>query len=326
MSRSALSTSTATPFGFLARAYEGDKEVARRLDTDIDRVARTALHEDLGIELESSTLASSAAFSPEVLQAMDTTTNATADPGARSRAAIIAKSQGVIAGLSAAFKVFQLLEPDVQIRKLCAEGVLLQRTPQRIATIEGSARALLVAERSALNILQRLSGIATVTHQFASKAAPLGIAILDTRKTTPGLRTLEKYAVQVGGGVNHRYGLFDAILIKDNHVALAGGVIPAIQKARASEPEMAVEVEVTNLDELNQALSVNAEKILLDNMSPQQIKDAVRLIAGRSVIEVSGGINFDNIDDYLIEGVHAISIGALTHSVRSLDISMEIEV
>lgn len=310
----------------VARAYEGDKEVAERLEKDIDRAALTALYEDLGIELESPGAEPQSAVAPELLTAMDVTTAATVDPSARARAVMIAKSEGVIAGFDAAFRVFQLVEPDVQTKALCQEGFLLLRTPHRIATIEGSAVALLIAERSALNLLQRLSGIATVAHRFAEKAAPHGIAILDTRKTTPGLRTLEKYAVKVGGGVNHRYGLFDAVLIKDNHIRLAGGIVPAIKRMREAEPEMAVQVEVATFDELNQALSVQAEKIMLDNMNPEQIKEAVELIAGRSIIEVSGGINYENFDDYLIDGVDAISIGALTHSVRSLDISMDIEV
>jgi nicotinate-nucleotide pyrophosphorylase (carboxylating) len=308
----------------VATAYQGEREVIERLQRDIDRVALTALYEDLGFELPDALEGEQLA--PSVLLSMDVTGNSTVPQSAQARASVIAKSEGVIAGLAAAFRVFQLVEPDLRTKALCQDGTLLHRTPQRIATVEGSARALLVAERSALNILQRMSGIATIAKRFAEKAAPLGISILDTRKTTPGLRTLEKYAASVGGAVNHRYGLFDAVLIKDNHVRLAGGVAAAISMVRRAEPELPVQVEVTNLDELAEALEQNAEKIILDNMSPQQIRDAVAMASGRSILEISGGVNFDNIDDYLIKGVDAISIGALTHSVCSLDISLEIEV
>jgi nicotinate-nucleotide pyrophosphorylase (carboxylating) len=308
----------------VAHAYRGEREVTERLEQDIERIALTALYEDLGFELSAAL--NEERLTAEELVSMDVTGNATVPASARARAAFMAKSEGVVAGLEAAFRVFQLVEPDVKTKALCQDGTVLHRIPQRIATVEGSARALLVAERSALNILQRLSGIATVARQFAEKAAPLGISILDTRKTTPGLRTLEKYAVRIGGAVNHRYGLFDAVLIKDNHVCVAGGVSAAIKLVRQAEPELPVQVEVTNLRELEEALREKAEKIILDNMAPEQIRDAVAMASGRSILEVSGGVNFDNIDDYLIKGVDAISIGALTHSVRSLDISLEIEV
>jgi nicotinate-nucleotide pyrophosphorylase (carboxylating) len=190
--------------------------------------------------------------------------------------------------------------------------------------VQGPAQVLLVAERTALNLLQKLSGVATATREYAKLANPHGIQILDTRKTTPGMRLLEKYAVRCAGGTNHRTGLFDAILIKDNHVSIAGGIKQAIQQSRAKYPNRPVEIEVERLDQLTEALDAKAEKILLDNMTPEQIKEAVRLTGGKAFLEVSGGVNLSNLSTYLIEGVNAISTGAITHSVRSLDISLEI--
>jgi nicotinate-nucleotide pyrophosphorylase (carboxylating) len=239
----------------------------------------------------------------------------------------------VVAGLEVAKFVFRTLDPDCKIQFLCAEGEEIVAAPHPIAVIEGNARAMLIAERTALNLIQRLSGIATTAHKFAVQAREKGIAVVDTRKTTPGLRTLEKYAVQAGGAANHRYGLFDAILIKDNHIRVAGGVSTAIQLARRHFPDMPVEVEAANFQDIDEALAEKAEKIMLDNMTPEQIKQAVALIdqrrgdgMHRPLIEVSGGVNADNFASYLIDGVNAISIGALTHSVRSMDISLNIEV
>jgi nicotinate-nucleotide pyrophosphorylase (carboxylating) len=257
-----------------------------------------------------------------------------------AKATLVVKHSGVLAGLPIFARVFELVDASTNINLIAKEGSRVTSLPYVAAEINGKARSLLLAERTALNIIQRLSGIATVTDRYASLAAQKNIAILDTRKTTPGLRALEKYAVRVGGGVNHRYGLFDAILIKDNHVSVAGSVAEAIRRSRQIQPAKPVQVEVTDIPQLHEAISAGAEKIMLDNMTPAMVAKAVAIIRGADLrhnnqnksskretfIEVSGGINLDTLPDYLIEGVNAISVGALTHSVKSLDISLEIEV
>ena len=306
-----------------AESYTGSAQVALRLEKDLQKVVELALCEDLGIELKDDL--QPLLFNEHLLEA-DVTSSSIVAPGARARALMIAKAQGVVAGLEVAKTVFRTLDPECKVEFLIKEGFEVTTAPTNLARIEGNARALLIAERTALNLIQRMSGIATVARTFAVKAADFGIAVVDTRKTTPGLRTLEKYAVQVGGAANHRYGLFDAILIKDNHIKIAGSVTGAIKLARQKHPKMPVEVETTCEADIAQALEENAEKILLDNMTPDQVRQAVNQIDKRSIIEVSGGVNARNFDSYLIEGVNAISIGALTHSVRSMDISLDIEV
>jgi nicotinate-nucleotide pyrophosphorylase (carboxylating) len=208
---------------------------------------------------------------------------------------------------------------------LVESGTYVDKIPARIATFKGPATSVLKSERLSLNLLQRMSGIATITKRFVDKAKGKGIEILDTRKTTPGLRAFERLAVAAAGGTNHRFGLFDAILIKDNHVRLAGGITPAIKLARASKSGLPVEIETTTLEEVQAAVDGGAERILLDNMSPEMIQQAVKMIDRRAYIEVSGGVKLSNVDSYLIVGVNGISIGALTHSAPSLDISLEVE-
>lgn len=305
-----------------ADAYTGGTEVSKRFSKDLERTVLLALSEDTGVELPLD----SAAGVGSLLRSLDVTTSAIVPADATAKAVMLVKAPGVVAGLDVAEFVFRTLDPNCTFTALVKDGdeITNHRTP--IARIEGNARAILLAERTALNLIQRLSGIATVARKFSAKARPLEIAIVDTRKTTPGLRTLEKFAVQVGGAANHRYGLYDAILIKDNHIRVAGGITPAIQAARTAQPGMPVEVETATLAQVEEALLQRAEKIMLDNMTPEMIMLAVRLINGRSLIEVSGGVNESNLASYLIPGVDAISIGALTHSVRSLDISLDIEV
>lgn len=244
---------------------------------------------------------------------------------AQCSASLILKEPAVIAGL----KVFELamkqLDPDLAFETRVSEGEHIKHTPYCIARMEGNARAILAAERTALNLIQRMCGIATMTWNYAEKAKPLNIEILDTRKTTPGLRILEKAAVKAGGGTNHRFGLYDMILIKDNHRAIAGGVRPAVKRARLAYPGIPIEVEVDTLEQLKDALDLSVERIMLDNMSPEQVKQAVKLSSGSSYIEVSGGINLETLSNYLIPGVNGISIGALTHSVKNVDLSLEFE-
>jgi nicotinate-nucleotide pyrophosphorylase (carboxylating) len=290
------------------------------MQLEMTRVISNALAEDLGVSPDTvSKLAGT-----KTLAEFDITTNATVPSNLTATAEFVLKQPGVVCGLSIAQQVFETIDPSIKFESLAGEGQVFDAPPVTIARVQGSAQSILVAERTALNILQRLAGVATATREYSQHAQALHIQILDTRKTTPGMRLLEKYAVQCGGGTNHRIGLFDAILIKDNHVRIAGGITPAIERARAKYPNRAVEVEVTNTNELTLALASKAEKILLDNMTPDQVTDAVRLVEGRAFIEVSGGVNLSNLKSYLIEGVNAISVGALTHSVRSLDISLEI--
>lgn len=252
----------------------------------------------------------------------DITTSATVDRGQRARGVILAKSRCIVAGLDIAVETFRQLDPDVQVEVYRPDGV--ECGPgQEIAEIRGAAAALLTAERTALNFLQRLSGIATLTRQFVN-AAGRRIAVLDTRKTTPLLRPLEKYAVRAGGGGNHRHGLHDGILIKDNHIRLAGGVDGAIRRVRAACRDMPVEIEAQSLEQVDAAIEAGAEIILLDNLSTGEVADAVRRIAGRARTEVSGGITLDRIPELSRTGADFVSIGALTHSARAADLSLEI--
>lgn len=236
------------------------------------------------------------------------------------------KQAGVIAGLPVFRRVFEHLSREVQFEDYLCEGAECTVTPALVAKLNGRASVLLAGERLSLNIIQRLSGIATLTRQFVDKVEGTGIEVRDTRKTSPGMRVLEKYAVAVGGGHNHRFGLFDEILVKDNHIELAGGIRPAVERIRSLAPDRHIELEVSCLSELKEALDLHVETIMLDNFSPEKVREAVSIVKGRAFIEVSGGIKLSNIQDYVIEGVDAISVGALTHSVRSLDLSLDIEV
>jgi nicotinate-nucleotide pyrophosphorylase (carboxylating) len=255
----------------------------------------------------------------------DATTAATVAAGARGRATITQKAPGVISGLEIAAGVFRHLDPSADVRP-GPEGVW--RESGVVLAVDGDARALLTAERTALNFLGRLSGIATLTARVVSAVREAGgtAQVLDTRKTTPGLRRLEKAAVAAGGGVNHRAGLYDAILIKENHSALAGGVGEAVRRAREARPDLPLAVEVRDDAEIDEALAAGAPRLLLDNMTPEQVAAAVARVAGRAELEVSGGVTAETILVYAtIDGVDYVSMGALTHSAPSLDLSLSLE-
>jgi nicotinate-nucleotide pyrophosphorylase (carboxylating) len=260
----------------------------------------------------------------------DVTTAATVSPAQRARGTFLAKADCVIAGLDVAFEAIRQVhmketastpQLSFEVRKpdgaRCAAGEI-------IAGVVGSAAALLTAERTALNFLQRLSGIATVTRRFVD-AAGGRLIVLDTRKTTPNLRALEKYAVRAGGASNHRSGLFDAVLIKDNHIRLAGGVGAAVERMRRSRPGWPIEIEAQSLDEVDEALAVGAEKILLDNLPTDSARDAVRRTRGRALTEISGGVTLERMSELAATGADFVSIGALTHSAPAVDISLELE-
>jgi nicotinate-nucleotide pyrophosphorylase (carboxylating) len=253
----------------------------------------------------------------------DITTNATVLPTQRARGVFLVKADCVLAGLEVAFEAFRQLDPDVWTTSRKHDGEAC-RAGEIVAHVDGSARALVVGERTALNFLQRLSGIATRARRYVDASGGL-ITILDTRKTTPGLRTLEKYAVRAGGATNHRVGLFDAVLIKENHIHLAGGVQRAVDLCRTHNPDVPVEVEAETLEEVDQALAANAEIILLDNMATVDIREAVARAKGRAKIEISGGVTVERIPELAATGAEYVSAGALTHSAPAVDISFEIE-
>jgi nicotinate-nucleotide pyrophosphorylase (carboxylating) len=256
----------------------------------------------------------------------DVTSEATVPADARGTATIVQKAPGVISGLDAAEAVFRRLDPEAVIER-GPEGVW-RDTGAQVMRVEGQARALLTAERTALNFLQRLSGVATVTASVVTAVQEAGgtATILDTRKTTPGWRGLEKAAVVAGGGTNHRTGLFDAILIKENHSALGGGVAAAVRSARAARPDLPVEVEVRDDAEIDAALEAGADRLLLDNMTPDQVHAAVRRVGGRAALEASGGISPETVVVYAtIKGLDFVSLGWLTHSAPALDLSLALE-
>jgi nicotinate-nucleotide pyrophosphorylase (carboxylating) len=257
----------------------------------------------------------------------DATTKATVDAGARARATITQKADGVISGLAVAEAVFRRLDPGAEMARLGPEGEW-RSAGAPVLRVEGAARALLTAERTALNFLGRLSGIATATARVVRAVEEVrgGARILDTRKTTPGLRRLEKRAVADGGGVNHRAGLYDAILIKENHAAAAGGVGEAVHRARAARPDLPLAVEVRDAGEIEAALTAGAPRLLLDNMTPDEVRAAVAQVDGRAELEASGGVSSETVLVYAtIEGLHYVSMGALTHSAPGLDLSLALE-
>jgi nicotinate-nucleotide pyrophosphorylase (carboxylating) len=260
----------------------------------------------------------------EDLGSGDVTTDAIVPADLRGSADVVVREAGVICGLDQAFAVLLELDPEARMERLAADGDRIEHPPHVVARLHASVRALLTGERTALNLLQRMSGIATTTRRYADLVAGTGVQLLDTRKTAPGLRALDKHAVACGGGTNHRAGLHDAVLIKDNHVAVAGGVPAAVERVRLRHPGRPVEVEVDTLDQLQQALDAGADVILLDNMPPAQLRRAVATTAGRARLEASGGITTDTIREVAETGVDAISVGALTHSVRALDIALEV--
>lgn len=270
----------------------------------LDELVRRALVEDLG--------------------GGDVTSLATVPEGMRAVATITQKAAGVVFGLGVAEAAFRLLDADVQLERLGPEGQW-REPPGPVLRATGDARALLGAERTALNFLARLSGVATLTARCVRAVEGTGAQILDTRKTTPGLRTLEKAAVAAGGGVNHRAGLYDMVLIKENHATLAGGVGAAVRAAAAAFPDLPLEVECSTLAEVDEALAAGAARILLDNMGPPELCAAVAHVAGRARLEASGGIGFDTLRAHAETGVEWISIGALTHSAPALDLSLLLE-
>jgi nicotinate-nucleotide pyrophosphorylase (carboxylating) len=250
----------------------------------------------------------------------DVTTAATVPAEARASALISQKAPGVVFGLDVAGRTLLRLDPEATLERLVDEGVWRESGP--VLRIEGSAAALLTAERTALNFLQRLSGVATLTARCVAAVEGTGARILDTRKTTPGLRALEKAAVAAGGGTNHRAGLYDAILIKENHAALAGGVGEAVRRARAYAPDLPIEVECRSIAEVDEALAAGAPRILLDNMDAAGLRAAAEHVAGRAALEASGGFTLETVREIASTGVQFVSVGALTHSAPAFDVSL----
>lgn len=241
-----------------------------------------------------------------------------------SYAEFLVKEDGVVAGLHIAEEVFKYIDSNIVFKKLIKDGSKVDKGAI-VASIEGNTRSILMGERTALNLLQRMSGIATKTHEFAEKAKYYDVRIVDTRKTTPGLRILEKDAVRMGGGYNHRYNLSDAVMIKDNHIKAAGGIKKAVEIIRERIPHTTkIEVEVESLDGLKEALEVNADIIMLDNMSNELMREAVEINNKKAILEASGNMTIDRIEEVAKTGVDIISVGALTHSVKALDISLNI--
>jgi len=273
-------------------------------DADLRALVERALAEDLG--------------------SGDATVAATVPAGARALARVTQKAPGAVFGLKAAGLAFVLLDPGAVFTPGVEEGVW-RESGGAVFAVEGQAGALLSAERTALNFLGRLSGVATLTARYVQAVQGTGARILDTRKTTPGLRALEKAAVAAGGGVNHRFGLYDMVLIKENHAAMAGGVGAAVRAAREHAPDLPLEVECRDLEEVREALDAGAPRILLDNMAPAALREAVTLIDGRAETEASGGVSLETVREIAQAGLDYVSVGALTHSAPSLDLSLILE-
>lgn len=252
----------------------------------------------------------------------DATTNSIVPAEAAMRGQIIAKQDGVIAGLDVAQTVYQMVDAQVDFRPQVDEGARVTNR-QVLALVSGRTRSLLTAERTALNFLGRISGIATLTRSFVDAVAGTKAVILDTRKTDPGLRLADKLAVRRGGGQNHRIGLYDMVLIKDNHIDYAGSITLAVTRARAGAPGLAIEVEARTLDDVREALTIGVERILLDNMTPESMAEAVRLTAGRAKLEASGNVTLETVRRIAETGVDYISVGALTHSAKVFDVSFD---
>ena len=270
----------------------------------IDKIIEQALLEDIGTG--------------------DITTESIIPYDLKTKGIIKTKEEGVIAGLKIANLVFKKLDSEIIFEKKIKDGTKVARD-KVLAEISGPARTILKGERVALNFLQRMSGIATITSKFCQQVKDLPVRIVDTRKTTPGLRILEKYAVRIGGGYNHRFGLYDAVLIKDNHIAIAGGIKSVVNSTRKQISHMVkIEVEVENLSQLQEALEMKVDIIMLDNMDLNTMKRAVKTVKGKALIEASGGVTLEKVRKIAQTGVDLISIGTLTHSAKSLDIGMEI--
>ncbi len=281
----------------------------------------TALSGDLPDILIAPVVAASLA--EDLGRSGDITSLACLDAEARLTCAFVARKSGIIAGLACAHLAMRALDPEARIETYLADGAQA-RPGERLAVVEAKARAVLSAERTALNLLGRLSGVATLTRAYVDAVAGTSARIIDTRKTTPGLRALEKYAVRMGGGANHRFGLDDAILIKDNHIAACGGVTEALRRARAQAGHMVkIEVEVDSLGQLREALEGRPDIIMLDNFTLPGLREAVALAGGRVVLEASGGVDLATVADIARTGVDLISVGALTHSAPVLDIGLD---
>ncbi|MGH2998013.1 MAG: carboxylating nicotinate-nucleotide diphosphorylase [Gaiellaceae bacterium] len=269
---------------------------------DVDRVVAAALDEDIG--------------------SGDRTTAALVPAAARCHAQLLLEEPGIVCGVEVAAAVFRAVDPSVHVTVLVDDGTAVTDVPAVLAEIEGPARAVLTGERVALNLLGRLCGIASLTRRFAELVEGTDAVVLDTRKTTPGLRALEKYAVRCGGGSNHRAGLYDAILVKENHLRIAGGITAAVAALNGTAD---VEIEAETLEQVREALDAGVGRILLDNMDPEQVANAVRVTAGRAKLEASGGVSLATVRSYAETGVDFISVGALTHAARSLHVSLEVE-
>jgi nicotinate-nucleotide pyrophosphorylase (carboxylating) len=271
---------------------------------EIDRIVLAALAEDIGDG--------------------DITTLSTIPEDLRLTGRFLAKETGVVAGIQLVWRAFALLDPRVEVLVLIGDGLCVERG-QVIAQVSGPGRAILTGERVALNFLQRMSGIATATRAYVDAVAGTRATILDTRKTVPGLRALDKWAVRLGGGSNHRIGLYDMVLIKDNHIAAVGSITETVERVRASDPRgRPIEVEVTTLEQLSEALTLPIDRILLDNMPPDVMREAVAMAGGRVPLEASGGIDEATVREVAETGVDFISVGALTHSVKAMDISLDL--
>lgn len=271
----------------------------------LDKTIKSALEEDMGPG--------------------DITTDAIIDGNATGKAVLETREDIVLAGLPVFMRTFTLIDPEISFETFYEDGQEVS-TGNVICNVSGSMSAMLKAERTALNFIQRMSGIATLTREYVSKASSEKVKILDTRKTVPGLRFLDKYSVTMGGGQNHRFGLFDAVLIKDNHIAAAGSITNAVKSAKDRTPGgIKIEVEVESFDDVREAIDAGADSVLLDNMTVDEMKKAVEFIKGRVLVEASGGINLDNIKGIADTGVDFISIGALTHSVKAVDLSLEVK-
>lgn len=269
---------------------------------EIERIIRTALEEDIGLG--------------------DVTTEVTVARDTVARAELVAKEDFTLAGIDVAAKVFRILDPDVSFEKILTDGQSV-RKGEVIAWLKGKASVLLQGERVALNLLQRMSGIASLTAKYVAEVEGTNAIIVDTRKTVPGLRALDKYSVRMGGGRNHRIGLFDGVLIKENHIAAAGGISAAIERAKQQLPHtLKIEIETCDLAEVEEALHAGADIIMLDNMTLDEMRQGVELIAAKALVEASGGVNLERVRDIAETGVDIISVGALTHSVTAADISM----
>ena len=270
----------------------------------IDKIIDSALEEDLGPG--------------------DITTEALVDLSVKGEARLIAKEEIILAGIEVFSRVFSRLDPEIVVETKYRDGEAVSNG-EDIGIVKGSMRGILSGERTALNFLQRLSGIATLTRKYVERTDSSKVRVIDTRKTTPGLRILEKYAVRRGGGFNHRFGLFDGILIKDNHIAVAGSIAKALARIKGRVPHtLRIEVEVEDIEGVEEAIGAGADAILLDNMSLKEMREAVSIAGGRVLLEASGGITLESIEEVSKTGIDLISVGAITHSARSVDISLEV--